>query len=311
MNIKRLDPLTQQTLRRLDYNQDDQLSAKELSLLKAALNGPKIASNLGIAPQDRAVIQEALKKATQPDQIVVSLVDESAELPPGLKSAPTISGKPAPQDVEPPVFSFNTTPKIKQNSADPDDKELTGVDLKAGAQWGGLKLQATTSANDNAEHLGASLSSTYTAGALEIGANADASPLLNGSEAGIERVNLHGQTSLGKVKLRSEGSVSLGSKELESVSATAEIGVAEGHNLRATARPNLADDKNTTWSSVEVGTSHKIGALNLNTKALLNQASKEVYGAGVSYDVAPGINLNAQADTERNISFGASMKFKF
>lgn len=94
MDIKSFTPQTQRFLARMDYNQDEKLSARELGVLA------KIPSAPGIDPKDLLTIQAELKKAKGPETIIVSLVDE-ATLPPGYK-APT------------PIFS--EAPALRQDS---------------------------------------------------------------------------------------------------------------------------------------------------------------------------------------------------
>src|SRR3990167_4341766 len=144
MEIKSFTPQTQRFLARMDYNQDDQLSARELGILA------KIPSAPGIDPKDLLTIQAELKKAKGPETLIVSLVDE-ASLPPGYKppapifseaplrqgssaarkapsasaaadSAPSGSkeadkkkGKPGPAETQP--FSLKATPKIQTKEA--------------------------------------------------------------------------------------------------------------------------------------------------------------------------------------------------
>jgi hypothetical protein len=94
MEIKSFTPQTQRFLARMDYNQDDKLSARELGILA------KIPSAPGIDPKDLLTIQAELKKAKGPETIIVSLVDE-ASLPPGYK---------------PPAPIFSETPALRQGS---------------------------------------------------------------------------------------------------------------------------------------------------------------------------------------------------
>jgi hypothetical protein len=193
MEIKSFTPQTQRFLARMDYNQDDKLSARELGVLA------KIPSAPGIDPKDLLTIQAELKKAKGPETIIVSLVDE-ASLPPGYKPpAPIFSEAPTPRQSpatarkapsasaaadsapapsgskESQPFSLKATPKTqpKEAAAAPgvptqlmpgaprEEQEITGLDVQSSAQLGDLKLQGTNSFNAQGQHSTSKLRASY------------------------------------------------------------------------------------------------------------------------------------------------------
>lgn len=102
MDIRQFSPQTQRTLSKMDFNRDQQLSTRELDVLK---NMPSVP---GIAPKDLAQIQEALKKSKGPEQIIVKLVED--DLPPGYKNPEPVFREKAAKPATPPA----TPPATKQ-----------------------------------------------------------------------------------------------------------------------------------------------------------------------------------------------------
>lgn len=109
MDIRQFSPQTQRTLSKMDFNRDQQLSTRELDVLK---NMPSVP---GIAPKDLALIQEALKKSKGPEQIIVKLVED--DLPPGYKNPE-------------PVFREKAAKPDKQTGAQPSTQPSTQVNAK-------------------------------------------------------------------------------------------------------------------------------------------------------------------------------------
>lgn len=184
MDIRQLSPQTQRTLSKMDFNRDQQLSTRELELIK------NIPSVQGIAPKDLALIQEALKKSKGPEQIIVKLVED--DLPPGYTKPEPIfrekPAKPAPPNtqanpqvraqpdkpaakkgagkaVEQPPVTFKatakTTAKPGSKPGEPNTQTPTGADFQTTARFGAVQLQGTTSVSDEGRALGGRMSASY------------------------------------------------------------------------------------------------------------------------------------------------------
>ena len=302
MEIKSFTPQTQRFLARMDYNQDDQLSARELGILA------KIPSAPGIDPKDLLTIQAELKKAKGPETLIVSLVDE-ASLPPGYKpptpifseapalrqssgtarKAPSVSaeadsapsgskeadkkkGKPGPAETQP--FSLKATPKIQTKEA---------------AATPGVPTQLLPGApREEQEVTGMDVQSTAQLGDLKL--------------QGTNSFNAQGQHSTSKIRASYQMAPSLGlSVGVDTVEAKA------ADPKKATPKPGSGKTKTPTVPTTPASSTSALpaqlnlngqvdlGKVKVNAKGRLNTESSLVdnLSTGVEMELIPGHSLKA------------------
>ncbi len=314
MDIRRFTPQTQQTLSKMDFNRDQQLSTRELSLLA------KMPEVKGIDPKDLALIQDALKKSKGPEQIIVKLVDD--DLLPGIKAPEPLfrekGAKPAKSEVaiknkplsagsipaqtsptpatgspskkgsakalEQSPVTFKTTPKTTTVSGtrpgEADREETTGADLQTTARFGALQLQGTTSVGDEGRSLGGKLSASYKpADDLGIEISVDGSPRNREKSA-------DGEKSTSKAK---SGSGSTGSASKTS-----------GKGTKATARAvPLASEPTGTQLPENLTLNSKINAgpvkLGAKTKLTADGDPLKSLSTSAEVKVVQGHSLRAEA----------------
>lgn len=304
MEIKSFTPQTQRFLARMDYNQDDKLSARELGILA------KIPSAPGIDPKDLLTIQAELKKAKGPETIIVSLVDE-ASLPPGYKppapifseapalrqgsgtarkapsasaadSAPAPSGakeaekkkgKPGPAETQP--FSLKATPKTQ--TKDPAATPGVPSQLLPGAP------------REEQEVTGMDVQSTAQLGDLKL--------------QGTNSFNAQGQHSTSKIRASYQMAPSLGlTVGVDTVEAKA------ADPKKATPKPVSGKTKTPTAPTTPASSSSSalpaqlnlngqvdLGKVKVNAKGRLNTESSLVdnLSTGVEMELLPGHSLKA------------------
>jgi hypothetical protein len=314
MDIRKFSPQTQQTLRRLDFNQDQQLSARELNNLTAiAKQGKPIP---GIAPTDQNAVQKALLETPKGAPVIVGLVDDNDLFSPPAKplfadpsvSAPKASAEPRrPGKVIPAAAdaTLKVTPKMKA-AQEGEPGKVEGVALQATSPWGSLKLE------------GKGLEAAPPKGKKQPPPPSvqNFKPVIPGQPAETEampteRFDLRGEAALGSLKLKAQAQLDA-QQQLGNVTTGVELQVLPGHGLKAQAKPPVGTNAALSWSAVEVGSTHKLGALSLNTKANLDaQGRPSRYGAGVAYEIMPGAQLEAEADSTRNVRVGGRMRFSF
>lgn len=313
MDLRKLSPQTQQTLRRLDFNQDQRLSARELNNLTAlAKQGQPIP---GIAPADQNAVQKALLETPKGAPVIVGLVDDNDLFSPPAKplfadsslSAPNRTEQRRPGKLVPAAAdaTLKVTPKMKA-AQEGERGKVEGVTLQAASPWGNLKLEGK--GLEAAPPKGKKQPPPPSVQSLK--------PVIPGQPAETEampteRFDLRGEASLGNLKLKAQGQLD-SQQQLSNVSTGIEYQVLPGHGLKAQAKPPVGTNASLSWSAVEVGSTHKLGALSLNTKANLDEQGKPSrYGAGVAYEIMPGAQLEAEADSTRNVRVGGRMRFQF
>lgn len=130
-----------------------------------------------------------------------------------------------------------------------------------------------------------------------------------------ERMKLNGEVQMGPMKLKSGGKFQ--DSEISNVTVGGEVDVLPGQSVSVQAETLKAGKRGKPptvgWSSVALGTRHRMGSLSLNTKVQLDDKTGLVdkYGGGVSYELLPGFKLNAEADSTANLKFGFGYKTQF
>lgn len=308
MELKRLAPQTQQTLRRLDFNRDDAISASELGRLKGQ-NGQLI----GVAPQDQLSLKTALKQAKSPNTLIVALVDE-AELPPGLKPSAPLFGERARPDAagakpagKGPATAIHAKPAPAKAADDEDDSADDPPETSVSG--GGLSLSASTKPGEAGKGLSREVSADYQLGGLSLNMTADANPLARGEDGTLQDLSFSGETQLGNLKLGLAHSG--GNRADAGISASAEYGLIEGHGLRLEASPASSRKHPLGYSSLEVGSSHQLGNFSVNPKLTFEEGERRpTYGGGISYELN-GLRFNAEADNKLNLKVGAGFFTRF
>jgi len=306
MDIKSFTPQTQRFLARMDYNQDDKLSARELGILA------KIPSAPGLDPKDLLTIQAELKKAKGPETIIVSLVDETS-LPPGYKaptpifseaplrpgsgtgrkdapakpaqnqgaeptSAPTgpkeaekKKGKPGPAETQP--FSLKATPKVQS-------KDATATP--------GVPAQALPGAPPEQEVTGLDVQSTAQLGALKL--------------QGTNSFNAQGQHSTSKIRATYQVAptvgLSVGVDTVEAKAADPKKAAPKtgpGKTKTPTVPTTPASSTSVLPAQLNLNGQVDLGKVKVHAKGRVNTESSQVdnLSTGVEMELIPGHSLKA------------------
>lgn len=285
MDIRKLAPQTQQTLKRLDFNRDNLISVRELSFAKDR-NGQL----LGVAPQDQALLKSALNKAKGQAAPIVSLIQE-ASLPPGVR---------------PPAPLFQETAKPSQAAAAEDDSE------DESEKNTGLTLAHRRTAGEGNLQTGGEFSATYALPGLSVDVTADTSSLFRGQDGGVGDVSFNAESRMGALTLSASKEMGPEKGGLKGVSTAAELGLFTGFGLKAELSPALTENRRLGWSALALGSTHQWGGLSLNPKLSFEDTlSKPTYGASLSYEFGSGLRLEAEADSTRNLRVGGGFFTRF
>lgn len=306
MEIRRLSPQSQQTLKRLDFNQDQAVSASELSRLKG-----RDGNLMGIAPQDQMTLKTALNQAKSPHTLIVSLVDES-ENPPGYRPPAPLFGERARPDASAGTKSPVAAParpvgKPAANDDEDEDDEDSPSSVAAGSP---LQLKARTTIAEGENKLGKEVSAIYQLPGISLGVSADASPLSRGESGDVSNLSFSGEAQFAGVKwgLTHEA----GKAKEGGLTASAEYKLLEGHGLRFETSPTPSRKRPLDWSSLELGSSHQFGNLNLNPKLIFDSGTaRPAYGGSLSYELGGGLRFEAEADSRRNLRLGGGYFTRF
>ncbi len=303
MDIKSFTPQTQRFLARMDYNQDDKLSARELGILA------KIPSAPGIDPKDLLTIQAELKKAKGPETLIVSLVDETT-LPPGYKSpAPIFSEATAPRqgsgtarkapsasaaDSAPAPSGAKETEKKKGKPGPPETqpfslKATPKTQPKEAAATPGVPTQLLPGApGEEQEVIGMDVQSTAQLGDLKL--------------QGTNSFNAQGQHSTSKIRASYQMAPSLGltvgvdtveAKAADPKKATPKPG--SGKTKTPTVPTSPASSSSALPAQLNLNGQVDLGKVKVNAKGRVNTETSLVdnLSTGVEVALIPGHSLKA------------------
>lgn len=314
-------------LKGIDKDADGQLSQSEAKAVK-------------ISPQDRSLINEALKSsqgtskpsldlgfdselsaANFKSRFGAALQDAIREPAPGPKkdffaAVPPVFKSPPPKPAPPSRFgneilSFETRPEIKVNDNPTSDapKTLEKLTLHGQGNFGDFSVGSDLQFDAKGEAVGGGTTLNYeVAPALRLGARLDTEPLIQGGLP--PQIELSGEGKISSLTYSS--GMTYGDQGLNSTRGSLGVELFDGLSLGVAGSQQMTE-KGLTVKEVGLTTGHQFGALNLGSRLNFDAVtSKPSAGASLGYQVSPSAKLDLNGDSDGKSSrVGLSFKSTF